>query len=150
MKFGVLRCIGHNVADSLADGNGFLIGMYSMDVFAEAKQSRDGFIKVDFLTGTSSGGLPSYSLARAFELYAKALPSFCEKHGASSTAFRQLSARFFGHGHLRQFIVTIEDQTGRRATDHYSGIPGKRIKVLDPLRRVRKKPTTRARITNIQ
>ena len=78
MKFGVLRCIGHNVADSLADGNGFLIGMYSMDVFAEAKQSRDGFIKVDFLTGTSSGGLPSYSLARAFELYAKALPSFCE------------------------------------------------------------------------
>ena len=99
MKFRELRSIGHNIADSLADGNGLLIGVYGMDVFGEAKQSTDGFIEVDFLTGSSSGGKPSPSLARAFELYSKALPSFCEKHGASSAAFRQLSARFFGDGH---------------------------------------------------
>ena len=146
MKFGELRSIGHNIADSLADGNGFLIGVYGMNVFGEAKQSTVGFIEVDFLTGSSSGGQPSVSLARAFELYSKALPSFCEKHGASSAAFRQLSARFFGERHLRHFIVTVEDQEGRRATHVYSGVPGKRIKMLDPLGRVRKKPTIQTRI----
>jgi len=141
MKFGELRSIGHNMADSLADGNGLLIGTYVMDVFGEAKRSAVGFIEVDLLTGVSSGAIPSPSLARAFELYAKALPRFCEKHGVSSAAFRTLSARFFGDGHLRQFIVTVENQEGRRATDKYAGVPGKRIKVLDRLGRVRKKPT---------
>jgi len=35
MKFNQLRAIGHNIADSLADGNGFLIGHYDMRLFEE-------------------------------------------------------------------------------------------------------------------
>ena len=143
MKFGELRSIGHNIAASVADGNGFLIGAYGLDVFGEAKRSPAGFIELDFLTGSSCGGSASPSLARAFELYRDALPLLCEKHGVPYNAFRKLSVRFFGHW---QFSVTVEDYKGRRATDEYTGVPGARIKTLDPLGRVRKKPTKIARV----
>jgi hypothetical protein len=107
MKFDDLRSIANNIADSLADNYRHLVGVYFSDVFGEAKQSPAGFIEVDFLTGSSSGGLPSPSLAHAFALYSRVLPSFYEKHGVPSDAYRKLSARFFGDGHLRQFIITV-------------------------------------------
>lgn len=81
MKFGQLRAIGHNIADSLADGHGFLIGLYYINIFGEADRASERHIEINFLTGTWSGGRPSHSLAKAFRLYAEALPAFCEKHG---------------------------------------------------------------------
>ena len=45
MKFSQLRAIGHNIADSLADGNGFLIGHYDMQLFEEVGRSSEGFIE---------------------------------------------------------------------------------------------------------
>lgn len=42
MKFGKLKSLGHNLADSMASGMGFLIGVYHMDVFAEATASEEG------------------------------------------------------------------------------------------------------------
>jgi hypothetical protein len=138
MKFDELRAIGHNIADSLADGNGLLIGAYDLNVFGEACQSPEGFIEVDFLTGTSSGGHPSPALARAIVLYCEALPLLCKKHGASPSAFRHLSARYFIEGFARRFTVMVENQQGRRATDEYMGLPGERIKVLDPLGLIRR------------
>jgi hypothetical protein len=136
MKFNQLRAVGHNIADSLADGNGFLIGHADMRVFEEARRSSEGFIEVDFLTGTSSGGQPSPALARAIGLYSGALPLLCIKHGISGAIFRQLRARFFAD---RRFTVTIEDSEGRYVTDEYVGSPGRRVKVLDPLGRIRRK-----------
>jgi hypothetical protein len=136
MKFDQLRAIGHNIADSLADGNGFLIGHYDMRLFEEVRLSAEGFIEVDFLTGTSSGGRPSAELARAFSLYCGALPLLCLKHGISGAVFRQLRARFFNDRH---FTVTVEDNEGRRVTDEYVGSPGRRIKVVDTRGRVRTK-----------
>jgi hypothetical protein len=47
MKFDELRSIAHNIADSLASGNGFLIGVYDMHLFGEASQSPEGFMTVD-------------------------------------------------------------------------------------------------------
>lgn len=35
MKFGVLRSIGHNIADSLASGIGLMIGVYTTNVFTK-------------------------------------------------------------------------------------------------------------------
>ena len=136
MKFDQLRAIGHNIADSLADGNGFLIGHYDMRLFEEVGQSAEGFIEVDFLTGTSSGGRPSPALARAFLLYCGVLPLLCQKHGISGAVFRQLRTRFFAG---RRFTVTVEDNEGRCVTDDYAGSPGRRIKVLDTRGRVRTK-----------
>lgn len=74
MKFGTLKSIGHNIADSLASGIGMMIGVYQMDVFGEAASGPEGYIEVDFLTGQASGAPLSPELARALGLYAKALP----------------------------------------------------------------------------
>jgi hypothetical protein len=138
MKFDELRSIAHNIADSLASGVGLLIGHYKMDVFGEASRSPEGFITVDFLTGTCSAGTPSASLAQAIALYKDALKDLCERHGTSISAFRELTARYSGDWAHRRFIVTIEDGQGHRATDEYLGT-GHRPRVLDHLGRVRVK-----------
>src|SRR3954468_21297434 len=94
MKFGTLKSIGHNIADSLAGGIGMMIGVYEMDVFGEAAAAPEGFIEVDFLAGKASGGRPSRELARSLKLYAKALPGLCERQGIDVSEFRSLTARF--------------------------------------------------------
>jgi hypothetical protein len=43
MKFGELKSIGHNIADSLASGIGLMIGVYEMDIFGEAANSHEGY-----------------------------------------------------------------------------------------------------------
>jgi hypothetical protein len=136
MKFDTLRSIGHNIADSLASGIGLLIGVYEMDIFGEAGRSPEGYIAVDFLTGTSEGAKPSPSLARAISLYREAVVLLCGKHGTSPAAFRTLTARYSVGG---RFVVTVEDHSGRRRVDEYTGMPGRRVRVLDPLGRVRRK-----------
>ncbi len=143
MKFGELRSIGHNIADSVASGIGLLIGVYQMDVFEEAQRSPEAYIEVDFLKGVVTGGRPSRSLKRAISLYTQILPSFCMKHGCSVTAFRSLSARFSADPIGKKFEVSVEDQRGRRVTDEFIGSPGKYIRILDAGGRVRRK---RARI----
>ena len=137
MKFADLRSIGHNIADSLAGGCSFLVGAYDLDIFGEAVRSPEGFITVDFLTGTSSGGATSPSLARSIARYPDALAKLCDRHGASPSAFRVLTARYSTDRSGRRFVVTIEDEKMRRANDEYHGSPGARAKVLDDLGRVR-------------
>jgi hypothetical protein len=117
-----------------------LVGMYEMDIFGEANRSPEGFIEVDFLTGTSSGGTPSAYLAQAITLYKKGLAELCEKHGTSPTAFRQLKARYSGHRHV---LVTVVDDEGRQSSREYVGTPAGRQKILDQLGRVRPKSKRR-------
>lgn len=137
MKFSDLQSIGHNIADSFASGVGLLIGVYAMDVFAEAQKNREGFITVDFLAGTCTGGKPSPSLARAMVLYRDALTDLCDRHGTKPSAFRQLTARYSADALAKRFVVTVEDQNGRLSVDEYVGLPGKRVKVIDDRGRVR-------------
>jgi hypothetical protein len=139
MKFGTLKSIAHNIADSLASGIGMMIGVYEMDVFGEAAATPEGFIEVDFLSGQPSGGATSPELARALKLYAAALPGLCRRHGIDAAEFRRLSARYSGGLTFPGFTVTIEDRQGRRSTDNYAGIPGRRPRVLDHLGRIRRK-----------
>ena len=137
MKFGTLKSVGHNIADSLASGIGLMIGVYEMDVFREAAATPEGFIEVDFLTGEASGGEPSAELKRALRLYADALPDLCKRQGVEISDFRHLSARFSGGQMFKRFSVKVEDKGGRQSVDEYVGLPGKRPKVLDHLGRVR-------------
>jgi hypothetical protein len=144
MKHDELRSIAHNVADSLASGIGLLVGLYEMDVFGEAGRSQEGFIIVDFLTGTVSGGQPSQSLEEAVVRYRDALPKLCQKHATSIDAFRELTVRYSAGRSAedisgRRFVVTIEDQTGHRTSTEYGGLPGQRVKILDHLGRLRPK-----------
>lgn len=139
MKFGALKSVGHNIADSLASGIGLMIGVYEMDIFREAAAHPDGFIDVDFLSGTSSAGDGSPNVARAVKLYAEALPGLCASHGIDPGAFRTLTARFSGQEPFTEFMVTVEDLQGRQSVDRYAGRPGKRVKVLDHLGRIRRR-----------
>lgn len=138
MKFDELRSVGHNIADSLASGIGLLIGVYEMYIFEEAGRSSEGFIEVNFLTGTTTGSPTSPSLARAIGLYQQALPSLCEKHGSLPNEFSHLTARYYA-GDSSRFSVTVGNREGRLATDEYVGIPGRRRRELDPLGRIRPK-----------
>jgi hypothetical protein len=138
MKFDELRSIGHNIADSLAGGIGLLIGFYRMDIFGEASRSPEGFMTIDFLAGKCAVGDPSQSLARALALYKNALVDLCRRHGTSISAFRELTVRYSTDPYGTRFQVSIADQRGRRSIDEYVGTPGKRIKVLDHLGRVRR------------
>lgn len=141
MRFGELKSIGHNIADSLASGIGLLIGVYETDIFGEAGRSAEGYILVDFLTGTTSGGKPSETLARAISRYAEALHGLCEKHGTEVGAFAELTVRYSSDQLHRRFVVTIEDRNGRRSSDEFVGMPGRRAKDLDALGRVRPRRT---------
>ena len=139
MKFAELRSIGHNVADSLASGVGFLVGIYQTDIFGEACRSPERRIVVDFLSGKIISGRASPSLARAIARYKRGLADLCKKHGASPTMFRELTVRYSVDSHGRRLVVTIEDHQGRRAVDEYVGIAATRVRILDHLGRVRRK-----------
>lgn len=138
-KFNKQRAVGHNIADSVASGIGLMVGIYSMDVYAEAAASPNGYIDVDFLTGATSGGAVTQTFADAIKKYQAALPKLCESHGIEVADFRKLTARFSGQGVLKGFSVTTEDHQSRCSTDEFSGSPGKRVKVLDRLGRIRPK-----------
>lgn len=131
MRLGILKSIGHNIADSLASGIGLLIGIYEMDVFAEAAAGDAGYIKVDFLKGLSTGSAASARLSRAITLYRDALPSFCLKHGVDSQDIQKLEVRFgTDAAYGPHFTVTVAASNGRSSTDRYVGIPGKRLRCV--------------------
>jgi hypothetical protein len=128
-KLGTIKAIGHNFADSFASGIGLLVGYYEMDVFAEAAASTEGFIVVDFLSGTAAGAPVSASLARAVCLYRDVLPEFCAKHGVELNDIHVLQVRFGSDPvYGRHFLVTVENASGRRSADRYVGVPGKRLR----------------------
>jgi hypothetical protein len=143
MRHGELRSIAHNIADSLACGMGFMIGVYQMDVFGEASASAGGAVTIDLLAGTVVEGDASSSLRRAVELYRDALPALCARHGGSVDDFRALKVRYWSaHGDPR-FAVTVEDSSGRRSTTEYGGVAARRLKVTDGHGRLRPKPHAR-------
>lgn len=128
MKFGVLRSIVHNAADSLGSGIGLMIGVYDMDVYAEAGRSPDGALTVDFLTGKVIEGEASEGLKKAVELYRTAFDELCERHGVEPWAFKVATARFGTDRVLGPHFAThVEDREGRSATERFIGAPGRRL-----------------------
>ncbi|GGF48763.1 hypothetical protein GCM10007301_05030 [Azorhizobium oxalatiphilum] len=145
MKFDALTSIAHNLADSFACGNGFMIGLCVTDVFGEAASSPEGYILVDFIAGTSTGAPASASLTEAISLYAGALGFLCLRHGTTGAAFRELTARYSMDMDGRRCLVTVEDQNGRRSIDEYRGTPCKRPMEYDDLERPRRSRPKRSR-----
>jgi hypothetical protein len=127
MKLGSLKSVGHNIADSLASGMGLAIGVYQMDVFAEASAQPEGYITVDFLRGLMSGVGVSDGFRRAVGLYKDFLPALCATHGIAVTDIATLEARFGTDSvYGPHFSVTVVSSDGKRSTDQYVGLPGKR------------------------
>lgn len=129
MRFGVLKSVGHNLADSLSSGMGFPIGVYFTDIYAEAAAAADGVLTVDFLTGQIKGGAVSKGLAKAVRLYSQALEGLCLRHGIAASDFSVLTVQYGSDLAGRPtFCVSIKDWRGRSSSDRYEGWPGKRAK----------------------
>jgi hypothetical protein len=143
MKHAELRACAHNVADSLASGIGLMIGHYNMDVFGEASRSPGGAITVDFLGGLVVEGEASEPLQEAVGLYRAAFSNLCGLAGGSVRDVVEAKARFWQTPIGRRFTVSVADTAGRSSTTEYAGVPGRRVKVLDGLGRVRRKPHSR-------
>lgn len=139
MKHTELRAIVHNIADSLASGLCFVVGHYEADVFGEASRSPNGSLTIDFLSATVVEGTASPHLCKGVVLLRGALLRLCHEAGGSATELREARVRFWSDRLNRRFEVTIEDDRGRRSITEYAGIPGKRIKVMDALGRLRPK-----------
>ena len=127
MKIEELASFGHNIADSLASGICFMVGIYSADIHGEASASPEGHIEVDFLTGTTSGSPVSAELRRTIQKYAEMLPELAARHDLNAGEIKVLSARF-GTDPVAgpHFLVTVVASDGRRSVDQYAGIPGRR------------------------
>ena len=138
VKHAVLTSIAHNVADSLASGCGLMIGVSDMDVFGAAARGGEGYLEVDFLAGTITGGQPSPSLTKAVHLYAEALPGLCERQGAEVADFRRLVVRYSGVFPAQDFVVEVTDRGGKTSRYRYVGRPGARPKAVDSLGRARR------------
>lgn len=114
-----------------------LVGVYDIDVFAEAQRSPGGVISIDFLAARARRGKVSPTLARAIAKYHKALPDLCAKHGASIEDFKTLTASYSAGTISRRIVVTIRDGGGRCCVDEYIGMPARHVKVADRLGRIR-------------
>lgn len=129
MKLGILKSIGHNIADSLGSGIGIMIGVYDMNVFVEAEGEPEGFVIVDFLAGSTQALTVSADLRRALLRYRDALPALCVKHGVDPQEITRLEARYgTDRVYGRHFTVTVEGRSGKQSTDRYMGVPGKRVR----------------------
>ncbi|HUD30787.1 MAG TPA: hypothetical protein VMQ93_18115 [Novosphingobium sp.] len=144
MKHYRLCAIGHNLADSMASGLGFVIGYHPMDVFSEAALSSDGMIEVDFLRGCIVRGEASENLKAAAARFAEVLPKFCQQNGAQVADFESLSAVFDAKAVEPRVFLTVTDQNGHSSTTDYMGLPLKRVRVIDELGRIRRKPRREA------
>ncbi|MEB1608650.1 hypothetical protein VDQ74_01870 [Xanthomonas campestris pv. campestris] len=127
MTIGELTSFAHNVADSLASGTCFMVGVLGVDIHGEAAASTIGHITVDFLQGTSSGSPVSADLRFAIERYSQQLPELARRNGIDHDEIAVMTARFgtdlTAGAH---FLVTVQTVDGRRSVDQYVGFPGRR------------------------
>lgn len=140
MKSGVLRSVGHNLADSLASGICLLIGYREVSVFADAMRSPQKYVEVDFLNGIVTEGKASDSLTKAVYEYSKSLDKFCKKSGARAENFAALAARFHYGATERIVEVLVADTRGIFSIDTYVGVPLRRRRTQDKLGRIRRSP----------
>jgi hypothetical protein len=130
MKFGQLKSVAHNIADSFTSGICLLINCVEfIDVYAEAQVSPDGYIIVDFLEGSIIEGVASETLLRATKHYKEALRTLCERHGLAFDDFESLKVRFaVDRVYGGYFVAEIRDRQGRSSIDRYAGSPARRIR----------------------
>ena len=142
MKFGELKSVGHNLADSFASGIGLLVGYYEFSVFTEIRKSPHEFIEIDFLSGETTGCPPSPKLRKAIDLYVgKGLPYLCQRHEIDPQLFSQLTVRYWRKAYnVKGFAVTITAANGKQSIDEFNE-SGARSRCLDSRGRIRRTPS---------
>ena len=127
MKFDALCSIAHNLADSFGSGASLLFNNFGVLPYDDAAMSSDGALEIDFLNGSVISGVASAGLQIFISMAPDVLNDLCERHGQSAKIFKSLSVRYLKTDLGREFAVTVEDPNGRRRTDRYDGVYGKRL-----------------------
>lgn len=128
MKFDDLCSIAHNFADSFDSGASLLFNNFSIYPYDDVARSPSGILEIDFLNGRVISGIASVELTPFIAMSPSVLDYLCKSHGTSSEAFNALSARYVKTDIGQEFEVTVEDRNGRRRTNRYDGIYGKRLR----------------------
>ncbi|NHK29420.1 hypothetical protein FF098_016020 [Parvularcula flava] len=110
-----------------------------IDIYRELPRQMGHAITVDFLTGRANRAKLSPRLRKQIALYKDGFARLCKKHNALPEMYVEASARFYMDRKGYRFSVTVEDRAGRRQTDEYIGMPGRRVRILDQYGRVRRK-----------
>ena len=139
MKHRQLLAVAHNYAASLASGLGFVVGYCPADVYGEAEKNEDRCIEVDFLAGTAVSGKCSSKLSKALKLYGLEFEAFCRRNHALRSDFTEFRGRYFLLPTGRRFSILVRDRFGKASSREYEAFPGRRVKVLDRLGRLRPK-----------
>ncbi|NIJ43252.1 hypothetical protein FHS78_003564 [Parvibaculum indicum] len=145
MRHGKLRSIAHNIATSLTSDASLLFGVGG-EIYDGIEGKPEGYIIVDFLTGTSSGARPSLGADGRICAAPAILNELCRKHGTSIWFFKELTARYVGSGTNAYFTVTVEDRMGKRTVEEFHRF-GHRVRIVDSLGRIRPKPPKRSSTT---
>lgn len=127
-KLGDLKSVAHNLAASVADGVSFLYGTYSLDIFGEATAAPGGRIVVDFLTGKVIEGDVSPELKKTLAESPTVLATLGLRHAVLPSDFKVLNGSFgVDQVYGSHFTVDVEDNSGRRWKESYSGSTGHRL-----------------------
>lgn len=126
MKFDDLCAIAHNLADSFGSGASLLFNNFGIYPYDDVARSSNGMLEIDFLNGRVISGTASAELTHFIAMSPSVLDDLCMSHGTSSKAFNTLSVRYVKTDIGKEYEVTVEDRNGRRRTDRYDGIYGKR------------------------
>jgi len=71
-----------------------MVGIYWVDIYEEAAASPEGYITVDFKTGSTSGSPVSADLNEAVRRYSERLAEFAGQHRLDAARIKVLTARF--------------------------------------------------------
>ncbi|MEO0689192.1 MAG: hypothetical protein AAFY51_02715 [Pseudomonadota bacterium] len=147
MKHDVLRSVVHNALDSLTSGCSFVFSLddFNFPFWQFVWSMPDGVIEADLTSGeilnpaAHSGSIAYRRLEGAMKIVAKELPDFLRKNRCDPRQVESIHARFEANFKRRQYVyIRIVRSGGRVTEDLYSGIPLRRLKILDHLGRIRR------------
>lgn len=140
MKHGELRSVVHSIADSLACGVSLITGFYDLRIYDDAERSEGGVLTVDLLNGRVIRGTASTDLISAVLQIPNEFHRLSRAKGFARRDCQSALAHFHAYQVTCGFTLVVEGIDGRvtEADDH--GIPARRVKDLDHLGRLRRRP----------
>jgi hypothetical protein len=118
-----------------------MTGFYDLDVYADARNSDQGVLRVDLLRAVVLQGDAEVNLLAALKRVPAALAEQCERAGGSWDEYRRAEVVFRGRQPEIGFTIIVEDRAGKCSETDYLGVPAERAKMIDTYGRLVPKPS---------
>ena len=128
-RHGTLHMVAHNLADSIAGGLSFVLGVYEVAIWAEAQRAPRTGVVIDVLSGSViEGPMDRPHPVEIAKACGAAFPRFCRQNDVRTEDYRLCHLRFLPAP--PRYEVTVKDQRGRQSMRRYRGSPGRRERSL--------------------